>query len=371
MYLKKRRLLFVAILINTLLLPQILFASDALELKKFAVELQGKVLFENGAQGSLKRQDGTNFDYNVKFLAKGGFGDVFRISFETRKMLLGKKDSGSLVVKVIRDSAEDPTDRDAGLGSANVQKAIRNLSTFQKGDHFVKYFGTISDAKDRVGILIEGAGSDLKEIYIKKKETPLKYGDLFKQIARGIKFMHDLDYGHFDLKPANMLLGNDNLVKIIDTDDAEIASLPGKSPPVSISSLGYTAPEIYNQGFTKFLMKQNVDWRASDIYALGMTYLALLKRKDPIYLMSDVVPSLNKALSSFEAKKISADEYTDVAIKTVAEGKIAESLSKSPLNDNSPIFKLILKMLNPNPLKGNRVDISEVLAELEQIYPEP
>jgi serine/threonine-protein kinase len=76
-----------------------------------------------------------------------------------------------------------------------------------------------------------------------------------------------------DLKPANIMLGKDGKIKLIDFGIARLFK-PGKSADTtSFGTAGYAPPEQYGKG-------GQTDAR-SDIYALGATLHHLLTRRDP------------------------------------------------------------------------------------------
>jgi serine/threonine-protein kinase len=99
--------------------------------------------------------------------------------------------------------------------------------------------------------------------------------------ARGLEAAHEKGVLHRDVKPANILVGNDGRVKVADFGLAKLETLaaPSAADGAALSLPGqivgtpyYMAPE---QGDG-----QPVDARA-DIYALGVTYYELLTGKRP------------------------------------------------------------------------------------------
>jgi hypothetical protein len=118
------------------------------------------------------------------------------------------------------------------------------------------------------------------------------------QAARGLKHAHDRGMVHRDVKPDNLLLDNQEIIKVADLGLVKTPDLhraddrptgadtgPGTSPDITgarmaLGTPAYMAPEQCRDAAT-------VDWRA-DIYALGCTLYVLLTGKTPFDGNTDV-----------------------------------------------------------------------------------
>lgn len=93
----------------------------------------------------------------------------------------------------------------------------------------------------------------------------------FKQLMRGVNYLHEMGVAHRDLKPDNLLLTTHGVVKITDFGNAECFRLAWENEPsMTICHCGtapYDAPEEY--------LDDEFDPRAVDVWATGVIYMAM------------------------------------------------------------------------------------------------
>ena len=128
---------------------------------------------------------------------------------------------------------------------------------------------------DDIYIVMEYVSStNLKDVI--KKRAPLYYIEalrIFREMANAIKEAHHKGIIHRDIKPHNVLISDDGLVKIVDFGIALINNGVEITTTNSIvGSIQYMAPEILKGQQPSF---------QSDIYAFGIILYEILVGKPP------------------------------------------------------------------------------------------
>lgn len=167
-------------------------------------------------------------------------------------------------------------------GSANRRRVQDELSALLKmrSKHVVQVYDILRWQQDDLAIVQEFiAGADLFDPALAPKNTD-EYLKLIWQIASGIADIHSLDVIHRDIKPNNMKVDGEGVIKIFDFGLARDEG-PSAATQGFIGTRGFAAPELY-QDEAQFTA-------AVDVYAFGATalYLGLqnlpaeLKRQPP------------------------------------------------------------------------------------------
>ena len=90
------------------------------------------------------------------------------------------------------------------------------------------------------------------------------------QAAEGLAHAHAAGFVHRDIRPANLLVNRNGIVKILGFGPGQFVSEGSQS---AVGTADYAAPE-------QMLDSQNVNCRA-DIYGLGYTFYFLLTGRRP------------------------------------------------------------------------------------------
>jgi serine/threonine protein kinase len=102
---------------------------------------------------------------------------------------------------------------------------------------------TIGD-KHKVSVYSKKANGTLKDLLKKHRLTPAQKDDLILQLLMGVKYFHDRNLIHQDLKPANILFYGDRQTGFrLKLTDFGCTSMQGSNEE-SLASLEYISPEI-------------------------------------------------------------------------------------------------------------------------------
>ncbi|WP_350656132.1 serine/threonine-protein kinase [Psychrobacter sp. S1-30-MNA-CIBAN-0213] len=232
----------------------------------------------------------------------GGFSDVF-YCHDTH---LERK----VAIKTIRDADQ----------ARRLDDEIEALLKI-RSKHVVQVFDVIrvSDIAtdmDTVGIVLEYInGEDLVE----SKYHLQSHNDLLKvlwQIASGISDIHDAKLIHRDIKPNNMKLDSEGIVKIFDFGLSRNSGLDAVTFGFK-GTQGFSAPEQYTHQEVNFTS-------AIDIYAFGISALYLATQDIPKPLLE--MPPKAAPINSFDCPYL--DPYP--TLKVLFENCLAHDPTDRP-----------------------------------------
>ncbi|CAI4219227.1 unnamed protein product [Parascedosporium putredinis] len=116
------------------------------------------------------------------------------------------------------------------------------------------------------------AGGDLHSLIVAAVKLEVQEADcLFKQLMRGVNYLHEMGVAHRDLKPENLLLTTHGALKITDFGNGECFRMAWEKDPHMVSGLCGSAPYIAPEEYTD----KEFDPRAVDVWACGVIYMAM------------------------------------------------------------------------------------------------
>lgn len=204
---------------------------------------------------------------NYKVLAqigRGGMGDIYKARQEPLGRIVALK---VLPPRLSRDNEFTKRfDTEAKAISLLQHQNIVNIYEFGE-DNGLKYFAMqFVDGIDLSRRINENKLVSMEEII-----------DYSKQISRALLYAHNIGIIHRDIKPGNVLIEKNGVVRLSDFGIAKIIQGTGTNITMTGSAVGtpeYMSPE---QAQGKKLDQQ------TDIYSLGIVMYEMLTRRPPFY----------------------------------------------------------------------------------------
>ena len=117
--------------------------------------------------------------------------------------------------------------------------------------NIIKIYGHSMNNKTKPArIVFERCLSNVKEMIQTNKFTKVDASFAIYQIAEGMKFVHSNKIIHLNLKPSNILIGTDGMIKISDIGINMLKMIQNQQILMNndINSLYFKAPEVLNNG---------------------------------------------------------------------------------------------------------------------------
>ncbi|CAG8535057.1 24927_t:CDS:10 [Dentiscutata erythropus] len=187
----------------------------------------------------------------------------------------------------------------------------------------VKLFEVLDDEQDSLYMVFEICEKGvLMDISIQKATTPFSNEDTrryFRQMILGFEYLHEHDIVHRDIKPDNLLLSAEGVLKIVDFGVSEMFTQGNDKMKKSAGSPAFMAPElcVANRG--------EISGKAADIWSMGVTLYCLIFGRLPF--VKDNVVDLFESIKSDDI--------------TIPEGS----------NPDPDVVDLLHKILEKNPEK--------------------
>jgi len=204
-------------------------------------------------------------------LGEGTYGVVYKAQDKTTKELFA--------LKKIRLESEDE-----GIPST----AIREIALLKELQHpnVVRIHDVIHTNKKLI-LVFEYVDTDLKKFmnqFEKGLDTKVVKSLLY-QLVRGVAHCHQMKVLHRDLKPQNLLVSQEGILKLGDFGLARAFGIPVKNYTNEVVTLWYRAPDI-------LLGSKNYS-TSVDIWSIGCIFVEMLNQK-PLFPGSSEQDQLKK-----------------------------------------------------------------------------
>ena len=297
---------------------------------------------------SRKRNVWTINSYTIRskdLIAEGGYGRVYKAVDK-----LGNK----VAVKAI-DSYKQPPDLEVNLQNLLILKHPNIVDIFD-----------VQQQEGKFWVFMELCHlGDLNSFCRIRKLKPNEELAVMTQTAKAIDYLHQNKVIHRDIKPGNIILAHDFpiSIKVTDFDLSKFLYFEAETSAMStnVGTNAFKAPELF-----AVTNENKIRYHGSvDIYALGLTFLALLQAEPSA---KNLVPKMEGSSEEFNAhmsigwlihsRKKMGNRNLDVVI-------VEESVARKESTRRIEIKKMIKMMTKAEP--EERLSATEVLRTLENI----
>ena len=264
-------------------------------------------------------------------LGEGTYGVVYRAK--------DQKGQEIYALKKIRLQAEEE-----GIPST----AIREISLLKELNHIniVKLYEVLHSPK-KLTLVFEYVEQDLKKVIdsTNQKGLETKYIKSFLyQLLQGVNYIHQHKVLHRDLKPQNLLISKDNIVKIGDFGLARGYGIPVKNYTHEVVTLWYRPPDV--------LLGNKTYGTTVDMWSIGCIFAEMVSGK-PLFTGNSESDQLKKI---FEIKGTPNENYAS-QLKELPEWGVGDNNFENWPEKN-------FKELFPN-LDAEGIDLLQKFLQLE------
>ncbi len=246
-------------------------------------------------------------------LGAGGMGQVFKAEHRRMKRLVAIK---MLPAGLMKDPA----------AVARFEREVEAAARLEHPNIVAAYD---ADEADGVHFLVMQfvEGSDLSVLVKQQGPLPVaKAVNYILQAARGLQFAHHKGIVHRDIKPGNLLLGKDGVVRILDMGLARIHADNDSNTQAELTDSGAVMGTVEYMAPDQALDVRRADARA-DIYSLGCTLYYLIAGK-PMYagqsLMAKLLAHREQPAPSLADEQSGVPQPLDAVFQKMVAKQVAD-----------------------------------------------
>ncbi|KXJ93665.1 kinase-like domain-containing protein [Microdochium bolleyi] len=167
------------------------------------------------------------------------------------------------------------------------EKALREFDLASRLQHhnIVRTWDLVRNGTELCSVMELCGAGDLHSLLVSRRPDllPVVEADcLFKQLMRGVEYLHSVGIAHCDIKPENLLLTVDGTLKVTDfgcsqqlvdvtPESADATGPKTDNSTLRLSGIRGSRPYVAPEEFTD----DDFDGLAADVWACGVTYLLL------------------------------------------------------------------------------------------------
>lgn len=198
-------------------------------------------------------------------VGRGAFG-IVRVAHKT-----DAKDPKREQLYAVKEFKQRP-----GESAKKYQKRLTAEFCISSSMQHPNVINTLDLLQDEKGVYCEVmeycSGGDLYTLVLAAGQLEVAESDcFFKQLMRGVDYMHEMGVAHRDLKPENLLLTQHGSIKITDFGNGECFRMAWEKEAHMTAGLCGSAPYIAPEEY----VDREFDPRAVDVWACGIIYMAM------------------------------------------------------------------------------------------------
>ncbi|KAH9872714.1 Pkinase-domain-containing protein [Plenodomus biglobosus] len=224
-----------------------------------------KLAEQKSAVNSLPQTLVQKYGKCQEVVGRGAFG-IVRVAHKQ-----DPKDSKREQLYAVKEFKQRP-----GESAKRYQKRLTSefcISSSMQHPNVITTLDLLQDEKGTYCEVMEYcSGGDLYTLVLAAGQLEVVEADcFFKQLMRGVEYMHEMGVAHRDLKPENLLLTTHGSIKITDFGNGECFRMAWEKEAHMTAGLCGSAPYIAPEEY----VDKEFDPRAVDVWACGIIYMAM------------------------------------------------------------------------------------------------